>query len=516
MIYILKPNLERDFIVKDTTSANRFEELNGENTLSFEAVLESRISGHLTENSILECNNDYFDIAFLGKEHGEDGVQSVTVEGEHVSYRLNDPKYDLEIFAETGTPQVIFQKLLVGTGFTIGVIESTTIMTYSVNEETSRRQLLVGFANLLGFEMVFNKFQISLVVKRGSRDIQLYTTGKNVSVLSSSIDKRDMEDNKPKKSYTCQSITLPNAMIGLGDDILLVQKELGVRETLRVVSYSYDPYSPYSTKLQIADFIQDLQDEAYRIEESTVSKGRVYNGCSIGPNDGFVAEGRVEGSDEILSKTIMNATEGISIYSDSGEGLTRNFYVDLDGRIKGKGLDISGDATFEGAITGGTITLGDNGAFKVFSDGSMDIGRGNFMVDRLGSMVAYNAYFEGEIAGATNITVTTDVSVGNWLNIGSITSSGGTKGINIYHGGNYARLDVDSGGDMTLLSWRDLDIVGSTIYLLGDVILPYWSYLDYKEEEYRLATQGDLTYIDDELVDVWDELDYLYGMISDL
>lgn len=81
-------------------------------------------------------------------------------------------------------------------------------------------------------------------------------------------------------------------------------------------------------------------------------KDQVYNGVSFGPEYGL----KVERTDK-KARATMNATEGISIYSDSGSGLEKNFFVDTDGRIKAKNIDIEDSGTFGGNITAANVTM---------------------------------------------------------------------------------------------------------------------------------------------------------------
>ena len=105
MIIILDVNLNKLGTIKNYITANRREELNGgENTLDFEAVLDSKLSDLLNENSIFELDGDYFDTAMFKKIANDDGTYTVEVESEHISYRLNNPEYDKEYFTEDGTP----------------------------------------------------------------------------------------------------------------------------------------------------------------------------------------------------------------------------------------------------------------------------------------------------------------------------------------------------------------------------------------------------------------------------
>lgn len=58
------------------------------------------------------------------------------------------------------------------------------------------------------------------------------------------------------------------------------------------------------------------------------------------------------------SAILLNTTDGIKIQGDlDGLGLTDNFYVGIDGRIKAKGIDIDGTGTFSGSLSAATGTF---------------------------------------------------------------------------------------------------------------------------------------------------------------
>jgi len=142
----------------------------------------------------------------------------------------------------------------------------------------------------------------------------------------------------------------------------------GLRSTLKADSESQQT-SEFKVKGSLRQYIEN-------IDKNTIKEGKVYNGVTTSREEGVVVE-RSDGK----AKTIMNATEGISIYSDLGSGLAKNFFVGLDGRIQAKGLDIDGSGTFSGTlsaadgtfsgiisastitgsiITGGSLTVGTN------------------------------------------------------------------------------------------------------------------------------------------------------------
>lgn len=360
LIKILDSDLKLQAILRDVLDCTRYEELNGENTVSFSCVLDEKAQ-YINDNAIVELDNDFFDVVYYQKKQNEDGTMTVDVEAEHVSYRLNNPEYNKDYFTSTGTPINVLTAILQGTGFTVGDVEFADAVTYSAQEAKSRRQILMEFLTLLGGEAVFNKFTVSILQHRGQTEPQIYTTGKNIKVISKIFDKRENDENgDPLVAYICEPLNLPNRSAGLGDEVLLIHNEIGVKETLRVVSVAYNPYDPLTCELQIANFVHGLEDQLYRIETNTVTKGKVYNGCRISADEGFVAN-----RSDNKAKTVLNATEGISIYSDLGNGLVKNFFVDTNGRIKAKGIDIDGSGTFSGTIKANQLLIGgDNGSIS--------------------------------------------------------------------------------------------------------------------------------------------------------
>ena len=435
MIKILDSNFKLQAILNKAINPNRFEELNGENTLTFSAILDEKVANYLNENSVIELENDYFDIAYLEKKQNEDGTLTVNVETEHISYRLNNTEYDKEWFAEIGSPTLILGKILAGTGFTIGTVEFTTTLTYSAQEKKSRRQLLMEFTHLLGGELIFDKFTISIVKHRGNTEPEIFTKGKNIKVVSKIYNKREKdEEGNPLVAYVCEPILLSNKKIGIGDEALLIQKDLGIREQLRVVRYGYNPYDNREAEIELANFISGLEDDIYRIETSTLAKEKVYNGIRIGPDEGFVAE-----RSDLKAKTIMNATEGISIYSNVGYGLERNFFVDTNGRIQAKEIDIAGDGTFEGTITASDII-----------GGTINIGNGTFTVDSQGRMIAKSGTFEG------TISTTKDIEAGDNIYLGE---SGVGTGKGLYFAYGYSQessIILKTNGRLEIFNWDDL------------------------------------------------------------
>lgn len=288
MIKILDPTFKRLGVIKNASSSNRLEEINGENVLDFEAVLNQTLNNFIDENSVYELDTDWFDTAYLKKTANEDNTFTVEVETDHISYRLNREEYNVELFTEIGTPTYILGKILEGTDFTVGTVGFSTEVTYSAQEAKSRRQLLMEFVAYLEGEVEFNKFEVSIVEHRGSSIAKPVIKDRNVKVVAKIVNKRQLDANgNPTVSYACTPIYLPGDVYTLGDDIILRQKELGISEELRVVSISRDVYDSMNVTFQFANYINGLASSLYRIEISAVVKDKMYNGTRIGPEFGF-------------------------------------------------------------------------------------------------------------------------------------------------------------------------------------------------------------------------------------
>lgn len=196
-------------------------------------------------------------------------------------------------------------------------------------------------------------FTINILASIGKNNGFQAHFGKNLKGIRKIIDNR----GGLKTYYSVDIIMLKNSneyiekelrdleIIDVGDTIQLIDPVIGLDIQNRVLSREYNPIFEVNTKLEIANNIELITTKIKQIETSSVHKNKIYNGARISAEDGFIAE-RSDGK----AKTVMNATEGISIYSDAGSGLTRNFFVDLDGRIKAKSIDIDESGTFGGKV----------------------------------------------------------------------------------------------------------------------------------------------------------------------
>jgi hypothetical protein len=480
MIKILNSSLERQAILNNVINPNRFEELNGENTLTFSAILDEKTSTYIDENAVIELDDDYFDIACYKKNQNEDGTLTVDVEAEHISYRLNNSVYDMEGFTSTGTPTTVLTALLNGTGFTVGTVEFSDNVTYATKEKKSRRMMLMEFIAFLGGEVDFEKTTVSILQHRGSEDPKILTNGKNIKVVSKIYNKRERDANgNPLISYTCSPIMLPDTPLALGDEVLLIQKDLGIQEQLRIVRIGYNPYDPVEAEIELANFVSGLEDDIYRIQTTTVAKNKVYNGCRIGPEDGFVAE-----RSDKLSRNRMNATEGNVLEVGDGTGnYSPVFYVAIDTDTGTAKLFLAGDAIFQGKLDAAS------GTFK----GDLDAASGTFT----GALVAATGTFKGTVEIGT-IYKTKIYNDGNAGMYALLDQSNNLIGFLRYNG-SYVELRSENGKQIQIISDEDIFLSAHGIVSIGGhgiSLIPSVGYTaDYYDgsSDTEIATHGWVT-----------------------
>ncbi len=311
--------------IQDVYLAARAEKINSDNVLSFSAPLTDENTALIVAGNIADVAGDYFDIVYYHKGQAANGELMVQVECEHVSYRLNDPVYDLEYFAQTGTPASILTAILDGTGFAVGTVDFTDPVTFSAQEKKSRRQLLMEFVAYLGGEVQFYQFEVSILTQRGSATPKDLTAGRNIEVISKTYNKREKDRfGNPLVSYAC-SLIQPMA-ISLGDVVTLEYAKLDIDVELRVVSITTNPYNKYEADFEIGNFIPGLADDAYRIETQTVAKDKIYHGARIGPEYGF----EVIRSDKKARAYLNSQSLAFQAGDGSGTNWTNKLYYDFD------------------------------------------------------------------------------------------------------------------------------------------------------------------------------------------
>ena len=327
-------------------SASKAEKLNSENTLNFFCRVKDSAAAYLNENTVCSLDGDYYDIAFFKSAQQGDGLLLYDVQCEHVSYRLNDPDYNVEYFTMTGTPTAILAAILAGTPFAARTVEFSTAITISILEETSRRGLLMYLVSYLGGDLYCNGFGISILTHRGSTTPKALSVGKDVTVISKSINKREHDiDGNPIISYACE--IHKGAALALGDVVSLDYEVLGIDVSLRIVGIAYDPYNPANVSIEVGNLSARLEDDIYRIETETITKEKLYHGTRIGPTNGFESI-----RSDKKARAVMNSD---SFAWQTGDGTGGNWVNALYYDSVSNKLKFTGDIN----MLGGSVAWGD-------------------------------------------------------------------------------------------------------------------------------------------------------------
>lgn len=348
-----------DNIIDDSATIKRV--VNGEFTFSFNALEKELKSEYFDPDNYLVVDEQTFDIKYIEQEHEDDITYSIQCE--HVNYRMEDGDINLyDTYTGAGTPTQILMDLLSGTQFNVGVVDFSEPVVFQVKTQMTRKSLITQFVNAIGGEIEYTNlgFTINILNTIGKDNGFQVRFGKNLKGIKKIIDKR----GELKTSYEVDVVVLKNSteyikndlgaleVIGVGDSVRVIDNVIGLDIKNRIFSIEYNPIFAINTKLEIANTIEVISDTIQKIEKTSIHNNTVYNGCSISEAEGFVAKR----SDD-KAKTMMNATDGFRIFSDTGHGLLMTFYVDTDGRLKAKEIDIDGDSTFRGEVditAGGT------------------------------------------------------------------------------------------------------------------------------------------------------------------
>jgi hypothetical protein len=324
-IKILNSTFDEQGTINYVLSSSMTEIINSDKTLNFSVQLTSAVNTLIQGDNVIEVDDDYYDIAVYKKSQSSTGKLTADVACEHISYRLNDPEYDLEYFTKIGTPEYILGEILDGTDFTVGTVEFTESVTYSLQEATSRRLILMEFVELLGGEVDFNKFEVSILTQRGSDVAKDLLADRNINVLSKTYSNSETDDDgNPLVSYEC---TLIRPMdIALGDLVDIDYSSLDIDVELRIVSMTTNPYNKYEVSFEIGNFSSSLEDDAYSIETSTLTKSKYYYGARISPENGFESI-----SSDNMARSVFNAdTFAMQSGDGSGSNWTNKLYFDPD------------------------------------------------------------------------------------------------------------------------------------------------------------------------------------------
>ena len=413
MVKVINSSNETLAILENIVSPIISEDLNREFTFSFSTVIDNDKSSHVNYLNKILVEDNYFNIVYTEENRTSDGL-FINAQCEHVSYDLLSAIFTAG-FTATGLFSAVATTLLSGTGFTVGTNQTTASETISVNESTNARQILIQLAVLYGGELEFDKYAINLLTRRGAdRGVQ-FRYRKNLSSVSRIVDNRKKVLGLPTISYKVNVAELEfeqnykdagsalDQHHELGDTIQVIDDDLNLDISLRIYKESHDTEQRMQGTVEIANFVEDITDTVTTIQTTQVAKNSIYNGCSIGPDDGFVAE-----RSDSLVKTFMNATNGIEIdlRASTTASYTPVFYVTVDTAAGTANLYLAGDAILTGRAiigSGNNIFIADSNGIYL---GNATFASAPFRCTMSGALTAASAEINGRFTSKSTADVT--------------------------------------------------------------------------------------------------------------
>lgn len=261
LLKVRDTNLDLVAILHKVTNPTISERINADFLFSFSAYVEKEKMPYVTADNIVEVEDNYFKMAYFRRN----GI-STDVVCEHVSYELTEYNIDAEtVFS--GTPSTILNTLLSSTPFTVGTVNVSTYVSFKVVNQSTVRKILFDYATYLDVELIFDKFTIHLVSKRGINNGAQFRRGKNLLGITEEIDTRggglriayevDVIDLSHLPDYP-YSKDLEKAE--LGDTIHVIDEDMLIDKDARIVARDYNPFRKINPKVEIDNFIRDLGD----------------------------------------------------------------------------------------------------------------------------------------------------------------------------------------------------------------------------------------------------------------
>lgn len=426
MIIILNSQRRPVAVLDDYFDDEITESINAGYVLKFSICLDEEKSPYIQVGNFAEVEGQLFNIIRSRRTRASDGMVVVVAECEQVGYDLLLTRFEGG-FIHTGSPAALLSRALEGTGFSVGSVEPTGIISVAIKENMDARAVVRIIAEHCEGELRYDRYNVSILASRGQNRGTQFALGKNIKGIVKDVNGQSGEIKTAYEIDVVELRTLPEFAgleeFELGDVVQIVDEELGINEEQRIIQYSYSPKRRINSKVVIANNIRGIQDEIYRIRTTTVGKDKWMYGVKIGPDEGIV----IERYDK-MARSKWNADE-FRMQKGNGSGSYQDaLYFD----------PINGEYGFSGLVTaskfrGGSIEIGNN--FSVNESGRLKAVGGEFSGEISASIInggrIYGSYIEGaEIEGGiiTGARIQTASNgsriIMNPFGLGSIDSSG--------------------------------------------------------------------------------------------
>ena len=236
------------------SSCSIVQKLSGECTIDV-SLLTKNTEGFVDVDSRLEVEGLVFYITGL-KKNISAGVCFTQFSGEHISYILNNEEYNITTFEKTGTVKSILETLLMGTPFTIGIVDIEDEVTLKINKECTRRAAIMQLIALSKGEIEYYGYTIGIRAHVGKEARVNIVKEASVQDISFSFNVSDRTTNYEVALYKKGSLTL-------GDELLLSFPPMGIETYSRIVGIDWNPFNHKEVHITIGAYIPTMNDSLY-------------------------------------------------------------------------------------------------------------------------------------------------------------------------------------------------------------------------------------------------------------
>lgn len=399
MITILNTSRKPVAVLEEYFNDQISEQINGAYTFNFSVYMDEDKSQYVQVGNFAQVEGQLFNIIHHRRTRSEAGTIEIAVECEQVGYDLLFTMFEGG-FIHTGTPLELLQSALEGTGFSVGTVEPTGLISIDLKENIDARAVVRMIAEQTGGELMYFGYSVSLLNRRGQYRGRQFRLGKNLRGIVKDVNGQSGEVLTAYEVDVLELNSLPEfeglESFELGDTVDIIDEELGINERQRIIQYSYSPRQRINSKVVIANYITGIQDSIYRIQTTTVGKDKWMYGVKIGPDQGIVTERY-----DKRARSIWNADE-FRMQKGNGNGsYTDALYFDPQNNIyKFNGELQAATGVFSGNLqaAGGTFT-GDLVAAGGTFSGDLSAAGGTFT----GTLRGVDGDFSGTIRASTII-----------------------------------------------------------------------------------------------------------------
>lgn len=266
-IRVLNPQASEVGTLEGVTNAEIYEVINNQYVADV-SLSTNTYPSFLHYPNMLEIDGDYFIIADIDKQRSNS--KSVSLSLEHVSYILNNPAYapfvpeDEDEFYEGDIYQIINQLWGCIGQFNI-IVEGIGGYYSYVPSTNGGRSRIQEFARQYGFEVFYNKFDITIRSRRGSNKGLELEVGKNIRSISQKITLND--DFYIEYAHEVDIVDFSEmsgeqykdiASADLGDTVRMIDRDLAIDATERIVAKRYNPLFKQIPQLEVGQVVRDI------------------------------------------------------------------------------------------------------------------------------------------------------------------------------------------------------------------------------------------------------------------